>query len=100
MFTSIAAPPHAAPQAAPQPSSVVYPPGQVQPMPEIMDQLNQLKCVVSDLKMEFSDLKMSNNETRLELAEHRGQLTELLAKNGYLSGTALGVPFNNRENPT
>jgi uncharacterized protein Veg len=31
----------------------------------------------------FSDLKISNNETRQELAEHRGQLTELMAKNGY-----------------
>jgi hypothetical protein len=82
MFTSVAAPPQAAPQAAPQSSSVVYPPGQVQPVSEIMDQLNQLKFVVSDLKLGFSDLKMSNNETRLELAEHRGQLTELMVKNG------------------
>jgi hypothetical protein len=49
---------------------------------EIMDQLNQLKCVVSDLKLGFSYLKISNNETRLELPEHRGQLTELMAKNG------------------
>jgi hypothetical protein len=82
MFTSIAAPPQAAPQVAPQPSSVVYPPGQVQPVPEIMDHLNQLNFVVSDLKLGFSDLKMSHNEMRLELAEQRGKFTEHLAKNG------------------
>jgi hypothetical protein len=82
MFTSIAAPPQAAPQVAPQPSSVVYPPGQVQPVPEIMDHLNQLKFVVYDLKLGFSDLKTWHNEMRLELAEQRGKFTEHLAKNG------------------
>jgi hypothetical protein len=54
MFNSVvAAPPQAAPEAAPQPSRVVYPPGQVQvpqlalqPIYEIMDQLNQMKCVI------------------------------------------------------
>jgi hypothetical protein len=61
----------------------VYPLGQVQPVSEIMDQLNQLKCVVSDMQLGFSDLKISNKEMRHELAEHRGQLTELMAKNGY-----------------
>jgi hypothetical protein len=55
----------------------------VQLVSEIMDQLNQLKCVVSDMKLGFSDLTLSNNEMRHELAEHRGQLTELMAKNGY-----------------
>jgi hypothetical protein len=49
MFTSVAA----LPQAAPQPSSVVYPPRQVQLVSEIMDQLIQLKCVVSDLKLDL-----------------------------------------------
>jgi hypothetical protein len=63
-FTSVAAPP----QVAPQPSSVVYPLVQVQPVSKIMDQLNQLKCVVSNLKLGFSDLKISNNEMRHELA--------------------------------
>jgi hypothetical protein len=57
MFSSVAAPPQAAPQLALQPSSVVYPPGQVQPVSKIMDQLNQLKCVVSDMKVGVSDLK-------------------------------------------
>jgi hypothetical protein len=76
MFTSVAAPP----QAAPQLSNVVYPSAQVQPVYEIMDQMNQLKCVVSDLKLGFSDLKISNNETRHKLAEHRGQLTEIMEK--------------------
>jgi hypothetical protein len=57
MFTSIAAPPLATgTTTVPQPSSVVYPLGQVQPVSEIMDQLNQLKCVISDLKLGFSDL--------------------------------------------
>jgi hypothetical protein len=79
MFTVVAAPP----QAAPQSSSVVYPPVQVQPVSEIMDQLNQLKCVVSDLKLGFRDLTIWNNETRHKLAEHRGQLTEIMEKIGY-----------------
>jgi hypothetical protein len=79
MFTSVVAPP----QAAPQPSSVMYPQGQVQPISKIIDPLNQLKCVVFDMKVGFSDLKISNNEMRYELAEHRGQLTELMAKNDY-----------------
>jgi hypothetical protein len=51
MFTSVAASPRATPQPAPQMSSVVYPPGQVQPVSKIMYQLNQLKCVVSDMKL-------------------------------------------------
>jgi hypothetical protein len=61
MFTSVAAPP----QAAPQPggvghaqSSVVYPSGQVQPVAEIMEQLNQLTIIFSDLKLGFCDMKM------------------------------------------
>jgi hypothetical protein len=63
----------------------VYPPGQVQVQPvfEIMDQLSQLKCVISDTKVGVCDLKISNNEVRHELAKHRGQLNELMAKNGY-----------------
>jgi hypothetical protein len=91
MFSSVvAAPPQAAPQPAPQPSSVVYLSGQVQmpqptpqPISRIMDQLNKMKCVISDIKVEISDLKISNNEVRHELAEHRGQLNEFVAKNGY-----------------
>jgi hypothetical protein len=42
----------------------VYPPGQVQePQPappaisEILDQWNQMKCVISDMKVGMSDLK-------------------------------------------
>jgi hypothetical protein len=62
----------------------VYPPRQVQPVTEIMEQLNQLKFVIFDLKLGFSDLKMSHNETRLELADLRGQFTEHLAKNGWV----------------
>jgi hypothetical protein len=31
----------------------------------------------------FSDLKIPNNETRHELAEHRGQLTEIMEEIGY-----------------
>jgi hypothetical protein len=79
IFTSVAAPP----QAAPQPSSVVYPPAKVQPVSEIMDQMNQLKCVVSDFKLGFSDLKIWNNETRHQLGEHRGQLTEIMDEISY-----------------
>jgi TolA-binding protein len=90
MFSSVvAAPPQAAPQPAPQASSVVYLSGQVQvpqpaqqPISEIMDQLNRMKCVISDMKVGISDLNISNNEVRHELAEHRGQLNELMAKNG------------------
>jgi hypothetical protein len=68
----------------------VYLSGQVQvpqlapqPISEIMDQLNQMKCVIFDMTVGISDLKISNNEVRHELAEHRGQLNELMAKNGY-----------------
>jgi hypothetical protein len=72
MFTSVAAPPLATgTTTVPQPSSVVYPLGRVQPVSEIMDQLNQLKCVVSDLKLGFSDLKISNNEMRHEVNGYR-----------------------------
>jgi TolA-binding protein len=91
MFSSVvAAPPQEAPQPAPQPYSVVYLSGQMQvpqpapqPIYEIRDQLNRMKCVISDMKAGISDLKISNNEVRHELAEHRGQLNELMAKNGY-----------------
>jgi hypothetical protein len=86
----VAASPQAAPEAAPQPSSVVYPSGQVQvpqpasqPISEIMDQLNQMKCVISDIKVWISDLKISSNEMRLELADHRGQLNEIMVNNDY-----------------
>jgi TolA-binding protein len=90
-FSSVvAAPPQAAPEAAPQPSSVVYPPRQVQvpqptpqPISEITDQLSQMKCVISDMKVGISDLKISSNQMRLELSDHRGQLNEVMANNGY-----------------
>jgi hypothetical protein len=75
-----------APGAA-QPSSVVYPPGQVQEPPqansEFLEQWNQMKCVISDLKVGMSDLKIASNETRLELAYHRGQLNDIMAEIGY-----------------
>jgi hypothetical protein len=68
----------------------VYPSGQVQvPQPalqpnyEILDQLNQMKCVISDMKVGISDLKISSNEMRLELADHRGQLNEIMVDKGY-----------------
>jgi hypothetical protein len=68
----------------------VYPPGQVQvpqpapqPNSEILEQLNQMKCVISDMKVGISDLKIASNEMRLELADHRGQLNEIMADNGY-----------------
>jgi hypothetical protein len=48
-----------------------------------MDRLNQLKCDISDIKVGVSDFKISNNEVRHELAEHRGQLNELMVKNYY-----------------
>jgi hypothetical protein len=86
----IGALPEAAPGATPQPSSVVYPSGQVQkPQPtpqaisEILDQWNQMKCVISDMKVGMSDLKIVSNEMRLELADHRGQLKEIMADIGY-----------------
>jgi hypothetical protein len=90
-FSSVvAAPPEAAPEVAPQLSSVVHPPGQVQvpqpapqPNSEILDQLNQMRCVVSDMKVGISDLKISSNEMRLELADYRGQHNEIMADNGY-----------------
>jgi hypothetical protein len=79
-----------APGAAPQLSSVVYPPGQVQePQPapqsisEMLDQWNQMKCVISDMKVGMGDLKIASNETRLELADHRGQLNDIMAEIGY-----------------
>jgi hypothetical protein len=50
-------------------------------VPKIMEQLNQLKFVVSDFKFGNSDLKMSHNESRLELVDLRWQFTEHLAKN-------------------
>jgi hypothetical protein len=81
----------AQPEAAPQPSSVVYPPGQVQePQPapqafsEILEQWNQIKCVISDMKVGMSDLKIASNETRLELADHRGQLNDIMAETSSL----------------
>jgi hypothetical protein len=91
MFSSfVAAPPKAALGAAPQPSSVVYPPGQVQvPQPapqsyfEILDQWNQMKCVISDMKVGISDLKIASNEMRLKLAGRKGQLNEIMVDNDY-----------------
>jgi hypothetical protein len=86
----VAASPEAALGAAPQPSSVVYPPGQVQePQPappaisEILDQWNQMKCVISDMKVGMSDLKIASNEMTLELVDHRGQLNDIMADIGY-----------------
>jgi hypothetical protein len=76
MFRSFvgSAPPEVAPGAAPQLSSVVYLPRQVQePQPapqsisEMLDQWNQMKCVISDMKVGMSDLKIASNEMRLEL---------------------------------
>jgi hypothetical protein len=68
----------------------VYPSGQVQEPPlapqaisEILDQWNQMKCVISDMKVGMSDLKIASNETRLELADHRGQLNDIMAEIGY-----------------
>jgi hypothetical protein len=68
----------------------VYPPEQVQePQPapqaisEIRDQWNQMKCVISDMKVGMSDLKIVSNEMRLELADHRGQLNEIMEDIGY-----------------
>jgi hypothetical protein len=79
-----AAPQEAAPGVAPQPSSVVYPPGQVQvpqPAPQliyvILDQWNQMKCVISDMKVGISDLKIASNEMRLELQTIEGNLMKL-----------------------
>jgi hypothetical protein len=72
---------------AAQPSSVVYLPGQVQEPPqanlEFLEQWKQMKCVISDLMVGMSDLKIASNETRLELADHRGQLNDIMAKIGY-----------------
>jgi hypothetical protein len=86
----IGAPPEAAPGVAPQPSSVVYPSGQVQePQPapqaisEILDQWNEMKCVISNMKVGMSDLKIASNEMRLELADHRRQLNNIMADIGY-----------------
>jgi hypothetical protein len=90
-FSSVvAAPPQAVPEVAPQPSSVVYPQGQVQvlqptpqPISEFMDQMNEMKCVISDMKVGISDLKILSNEMRLEVADHRGQLNEIMMNNDY-----------------
>jgi hypothetical protein len=35
------------------------------------------------MKVGISDLKISSNEMRLELADHRGQLNEIVANSGY-----------------
>jgi uncharacterized protein Veg len=35
------------------------------------------------MKVGISDLKTASNEMRLELANHRGQLNEIMADNGY-----------------
>jgi hypothetical protein len=82
----VGATPGAAPKAA-QPSSVVYPPGQVQVPPqanlEFLEQWNQMKFVLSDLKVGMSDLKIASNETRLELAGHIGQLNDIMAEISY-----------------
>jgi hypothetical protein len=42
-----------------------------------------MKCVISDLKVGMSDLKTESNKTRLELADHRGQLNDIIAEIGY-----------------
>jgi hypothetical protein len=39
-----------------------------------------MKCVIFYLKMGMSDLKIASNETRLELADHRGQLNDIMQK--------------------
>jgi hypothetical protein len=39
--------------------------------------------VISDMKVGMSDLKIARNETRLELADHRGQLNDIMAEIGY-----------------
>jgi hypothetical protein len=85
----VGAPPEAAPGAA-QPSSVVYPPGQVQEAPlapqaisERLDPWNQMKCVISDMKVGISDLKIASNETRLELTDHTEQFNDIMAEIGY-----------------
>jgi uncharacterized membrane protein YdbT with pleckstrin-like domain len=39
-----------------------------------------MKCVISDLKVGMSDLKIASNETSLELADHRGQLNDIMAE--------------------
>jgi hypothetical protein len=66
----------------------VYPPGQVQEPPqansEFLEQWNQMKCVISHLKVGMSDLKIASNEMRLELADHSGQLNDIMAEIGYL----------------
>jgi hypothetical protein len=75
---------------------------------EFLEQWNQMKCFISDLKVGMSDLKIASNETRLELADHRGQLIDIMAEIGYrkkrnknqgygatyilTTGTAGGVP--------
>jgi uncharacterized protein Veg len=35
------------------------------------------------MKVGINNLKISSNEMRLELADHRGQLNEIMANNGY-----------------
>jgi hypothetical protein len=54
-----------------------------QSISEILDQWNQMKCVISDMKVGISDLKIVSNEMSLELAYHRGQLNEIMTDNGY-----------------
>jgi hypothetical protein len=63
-------------------SSVVYPLGKVQPLAEIMKQMNQLKLAFANLKMGFNDLMMSQNEMRMDHSDLQGQFTEHLTKNG------------------
>jgi hypothetical protein len=42
-----------------------------------------MKCVISDMKVGMNDLKIDSNETRLELADHRGQLNDIMVEIGY-----------------
>jgi hypothetical protein len=69
---------------AAQPSSVVYPTGQVQEPPqassEFLEQWNQMKCVISYLKVGMSDLKIASNETGLNLRTIEGNLMTLWRK--------------------
>jgi hypothetical protein len=50
---------------------------------EILDQWNPMKFVISYMKVGMSDLKIATNEMRLEITDHRGQLNEIMADNGY-----------------
>jgi hypothetical protein len=62
---------------------VQEPPLAPQAISEIPDQWNQMKYVISDMKVGMSDLKIASNETRLELADHRGQLNDIMTEIGY-----------------